>query len=193
MSRPPLTAEAEALFQTALVTILVNEGGYANNPHDPGGATNYGITQGTFDAWRSGEPPQPVRWITMDVVADIYRASYWRDGRCDAIAATHHGAALAVFDATVNCGLRPAAQQFQRALGVTDDGIIGSGTLAALEAQDDRTLTTAILEQRAAFYRRLVAHRPTSAEFLDGWLARLRRVARASGATITAAFAKAAA
>ena len=41
----------ENLFETALLFVLKWEGGYVNNKYDKGGATNYGITQNTYNNW----------------------------------------------------------------------------------------------------------------------------------------------
>src|SRR5690625_6246703 len=71
-------------FEAALPTILRHEGGYVDHPQDPGGATNYGITQTTYDGWR-GVPrvaSRPVRLITQEEVRAIYLERYWRPARC---------------------------------------------------------------------------------------------------------------
>lgn len=100
-------------FEAALSHVLAYEGGYVDHPSDPGGATNRGVTQGTYDAYRAdnGWPKQPVRNISDDEVADIYRTRYW-----DAIGADELPPALAfvVFDSAVNHGV-------SRTLGWLDD------------------------------------------------------------------------
>lgn len=66
-------------FENALTFELKEEGGYVDNPHDPGGATNFGVTQRTYDVWRTrqGLPLQSVQLITQDEVAAIYKEMYW--------------------------------------------------------------------------------------------------------------------
>ncbi|HEX6053459.1 MAG TPA: glycosyl hydrolase 108 family protein, partial [Gemmatimonadaceae bacterium] len=86
-----------------LAFILDREGGYVNDPADPGGATNFGVTQAVFSAWlaKAGLPPRPVRDITRDEVRAIYERNYWRDGKCEEIHETHPMLALAHMDACV--------------------------------------------------------------------------------------------
>lgn len=66
-------------FEQALAFVLQEEGGYVDDPHDPGGATNFGITQHTYDAWRTkqGLPLQSVQLISQDEVSTIYKEEYW--------------------------------------------------------------------------------------------------------------------
>ncbi len=66
-------------FAVCLQFELHEEGGAVNNPHDPGGATNFGITQHTYDGWRTkkGLLIQPVTLITQDEVTAIYKEEYW--------------------------------------------------------------------------------------------------------------------
>ena len=70
---------AKANFERLTDWVLAHEGGYVNHPDDPGGATNYGVIQRTYDAYRRRKrlSPQSVRAITMDEVRDIYRDQYW--------------------------------------------------------------------------------------------------------------------
>jgi lysozyme family protein len=188
------TPDLTPAFVQALAFVLAREGGYSNNPADPGGETNYGVTHETYASYytaRGLQAPGRVRDISMADVVAIYW-SRWNEGRCDTIAATHPRLALAHFDAGVNMGLVQAARCLQRVLLVPADGVIGPQTLGAVAACDDEVAClTALLEDRAQVYRQIVARRPAAAEFLPGWLARLRWVARACGTPITAAFAEA--
>ncbi|RTH00928.1 hypothetical protein CSW50_10075 [Thermus scotoductus] len=96
-------------FERALAFVLRWEGGYSDHPDDPGGATNYGITQATYDAWRKrqGLPTRPVREISMDEVRAIYRTRYW-DPLPARYAEKDPPLALALFDYAVNSGLGAA-------------------------------------------------------------------------------------
>jgi len=180
-------------FETALPFILAREGGYANNPADPGGATMRGITQRVYDGFRdrAGLPRQHVRQISDDEVATIYRRQYWNEGKCNEITETHPHVALCHMDCAVNSGISQAARLLQRAIGnVVVDGIIGPKTLAALRQCDEALLLARYLDLRAGFYKNLVVNRPPLGQFLPGWLARLRHVANETGAPITVAFSK---
>lgn len=181
-----------SLPDDVLAFILEREGGLAENPNDPGGLTNYGITQGTFAAWLASQGLQSrsVRGITRDEIYRIYDTRYWRDSKCASFADTHPRLALAHMDAAVNHGIGQAAKFLQRAVHAKDDGVIGPMTLTAIRESDEPTAIGRYLTQRAAFYRMLVERRPQSKEFLYGWLARLRHVAKACSVPITPEFAK---
>lgn len=66
-------------FESCLQFVLTQEGGYVNNPHDPGGATQHGITQRTYDRWlaKQGLLSKPVLHITDAEVETIYKTEYW--------------------------------------------------------------------------------------------------------------------
>jgi lysozyme family protein len=185
MSEPSFPAP----FVHALAFVLAREGGYADDPTDPGGETNYGITQGTYSAYYASRglapPAHTVRDIPMDDVVAIYWRNYWQDGHCAQFAAARPRLALAHFDGAVNMGIIQAARCLQRALGVIVDGAIGPDTLRAIETADEPATIERLLVERARVYREIVAHRPASRRFLSGWLARLRWVARACAVPIT--------
>lgn len=200
-------------YDDALAFVLRAEGGYVNNPADPGGATNYGITQATYDDYREDEdkPAQSVRLITKDEVARIYHTRYWRlCGAPALVAAAKHRLAFVTFDWAVNAGVSRSQVYVQAVVGTTPDGMWGERTLDAIALCDDAAATSAYLALRADHYRarvgqdaardRLTANRlppkyvpkvhPPSGQFLKGWLARLRNAARATGVPIGPTFAK---
>ena len=76
----------DTAFDAALTFVLSQEGGFEDNPADPGGATNYGITQRTFAEWLQGRmlPTRFVKTITRDEVTAIYRENYWDRFACAA-------------------------------------------------------------------------------------------------------------
>jgi lysozyme family protein len=115
-------------FDKALAQTLGFEGGWSNVPGDRGGATNYGITQRTYDAWRvtTGQPAQSVDLIADEEVRAIYLADYWTPCRCEDLPEL---LALAVFDMAVNSGVNNARFTLQKALGVKPDGVIGPVTI----------------------------------------------------------------
>lgn len=92
------------LFKKALLFVLCREGGYVNNPKDPGGATNKGITQGTYNAWRKakGLGAKDVRNITDAEVKEIYYKNYWLKSGCDKMTSKF---AVVCFDTAVNMGV----------------------------------------------------------------------------------------
>ena len=164
-------------FLQALPVILKFEGGYANDPDDPGGATMKGITQKTYDAWRKskGLPNKAVRGISDAEVETIYHERYWVAGKCDALP---WPVSLVHCDASVNHGPRNAAKLLQRAAGVADDGSIGPMTLAAVEAADPDALVNLMLWKRLEFYEAIARRRAASRKFLLAWLSRVNHLRR---------------
>lgn len=160
-----------ANFPAALKAVLVHEGGYVNHPADPGGATNKGITQAVYDAFRkrAGLPVKSVRYISDYEVSTIYRKQYWDAVKGDALPA---GVDYCVFDYAVNSGVLRASQALQKALGVTADGMIGQITLHAAETADRAKVINAICDGRMAFLRKL----STFKVFGKGWTARVAGV-----------------
>lgn len=97
-----------------LGVVLVYEGGYSNNPRDPGGATMRGVTQRTYDAFRKrrGLPIQAVRNISDADLAQIYREEYWNTIAADTLPP---GVDLATFDSAVNSGPAQATRWLKAA------------------------------------------------------------------------------
>lgn len=156
--------------------VLAREGGFVDNPHDRGGPTKYGITQETLASWR-GLPvtPDDVRTLGKDEAKSILRFRYVVQPGFDHI---EDGSLRAVIvDIAVNSGARQAVLLLQRALDVTDDGILGPETLeAANEKADDERAMAAVairtLTARQRFYSGLVAKHPDQIAFLVGWTER---------------------
>ncbi|WP_158963896.1 glycoside hydrolase family 108 protein [Chachezhania sediminis] len=158
-------------FARALPRILSHEGGFVNHPADPGGATNRGITQATYNGWlkSKGRGARPVRDVTDAEVAAIYRVQYWDAIRGDDLPA---GVAYAVFDAAVNSGPARAAKWLQAAVGVAADGVIGMQTLAAAAKAPAHLVIDAMCDARMAFLKRL----RTWPTFGRGWTRRVADV-----------------
>jgi lysozyme family protein len=160
-------------FVPSLAAVLIHEGGYVNDPQDPGGATNKGVTQPVYDDWRIGEKlsKRSVQLINAFEVGEIYRRRYWNATRGDDLPS---GVDYCVFDFAVNSGVNRATRYLQRAAGVNDDGQIGSMTLAAVKAKPSVALIEQICAARLNFLRQL----PTFARFGKGWTARVEDVAK---------------
>ncbi len=169
----------KANFAKALKAVLVHEGGYSNHPSDPGGATNMGITQKVYDAWRIGRGLQPrsVKGIDKAEVAKIYEVQYWAACQCDELP---NGVDYVVFDWAVNSGVSRAVKGLQKALhGYTGaiDGIVGVRTLRRVKEDDNNdALIDRICDGRMAFLKQL----NTWSVFGEGWAKRVRGV-RAMG------------
>jgi len=93
----------ESNFQRCLDFVFAREGGYVDDPRDPGGATNLGITISTLTAWRGRRATRSdVRNLARAEAARIYRLWYWHSAWCGDLPA---GVDLLVFDAAVNMGV----------------------------------------------------------------------------------------
>jgi uncharacterized protein (TIGR02594 family) len=169
---PPV--KPEATFTWSLARVLEFEGGYTDDPFDPGGPTNKGITLATYARFRSEEATSEscdrlkaeLRAISDQTVAAIYRDRYWQPACCPdlppALAHFH-------FDAAVNQGVGGATRMLQEALGVAIDGEIGPITLGAAF---DRPLRET-LERYASARRRRYRALQHFWRFGRGWLARV--------------------
>ena len=162
------------MFAEALPFILKEEGGYVNDPKDSGGATNKGITQKTYDAFRksNGHEERSVRYLTKTEMSKIY-SDIWTSCKASELPV---GLNVLHFDFAVNAGNRQAAKILQRAVYVEEDGIIGPMTLGKIKSSDTQALIQEYSELRKEFYRGLVANRPKDLKFLKGWLLRTDRV-----------------
>lgn len=110
-------------FDLAFELILQSEGGYVNDPRDPGGATRYGITEAVA---RENGYTGDMRNLPLGAARAIYKGRYWDACKCSEMP---WPLSLYVFDAAVNQGTLPAITMLQRALGTAQDGIVGPVTL----------------------------------------------------------------
>lgn len=162
-------------YQNCYNITLRWEGGYVNHPKDPGGATNRGVIQRVYDAYRTrkGLSRQSVKYIADSEVKEIYKNQYWDRVRGDELP---HGVDLAVWDFGVNSGPSRSVKYLQRILGVRQDGVMGEVTLAAVEQRDPARLAAQLCDDRLAFVQRL----STWSTFGKGWGRRITAVKRLS-------------
>jgi lysozyme family protein len=170
-------SKAEATFAWSLTRVLELEGGFTDDPFDPGGPTNKGVTLATYARFKGEALTQAsynrlkaeLRAIPDTTVSVIYRDRYWQPGRCPdlppALAHFH-------FDASVNQGVGGATRMLQEALGVAIDGEIGPITLGAAF---NRPLSQT-LERYAAARRRRYRALQHFWRFGRGWLSRVDKV-----------------
>lgn len=161
-------------FEEALKFVLAREGGFVKDPSDPGGVTNFGITQTTYDRWREAKRLhwRSVRYIDDREVFNIYLTNYWERGQCDKL---KWPLSLAHFDSTVQHGIAPLL--LQRALDVQQDGVIGPKTLAKANEGDPGRWAYLLLLERVWYYDSLDERNPALTKFLTGnWLKRLKHL-----------------
>ncbi len=175
----PAGAEAQRddLFNQALDHVLEMEGGFTDDPYDPGGPTNRGITLQTYADWKgvaiTSALKGELKAIADATVRDIYQARYWQPAHCAEMAPA---LAFFHFDAAVNHGVTGAMRLLQRAVGSDVDGEIGPDTRAAIARLSSEEAVQRYAEARRARYRAL----PHFWRFGRGWLARVdKTLARA--------------
>jgi lysozyme family protein len=174
----------------AIARTLPLEGGWVNDPADPGGATDRGVSlrfalqeiaahpdeRALFDVDHDGDVDwHDIAGLTDDAAAAVYYPCVWRRYGYGSLSATL--VAWKAFDICVNTGPRRAAMVLQQALAslghaVAVDGVLGPATFAAANARIDTQLLVAMRIEQAAFYRGLAAAKPEMGRFLAGWLNR---------------------
>jgi len=154
-------------FSKAIGYVLANEGGYVNNPSDPGGETNFGISKRAY-------PYVDIKNLTRDEAAAIYQRDYWK---FDEMASQR--VATKLFDACVNMGPSQAVRLLQLALGAVEvgppvvaDGKLGPETIAHANAADEEKLLDEFKARLAKFYAEEAINGTGMAGFLLGWLRR---------------------
>jgi len=156
-------------FDQAFHKLLGHEGGYVDHPSDPGGATNWGVTQTVA---RANGYTGHMRDFPADRAKVIYRRQYWDAVKADELPP---GLRYPVFDAAVNSGTKQAIKWLQRAIGATDDGVIGGQTLAMARAAQPDFAARRMLGERLQFMTDL----KTWQVFGRGWARRIAEMLQA--------------
>lgn len=135
------------------------EGGYVNDPHDPGGETKYGICKRDY-------PKLDIKNLTVAQAKTIYKEKYWDSIKGDDLPS---GIDLFVADGAINSGVSQSAKWLQRALGVKDDGIIGPATVEAATKANKKEVILSMGDQRINMLRGL----KTWDRYKAGWTNRV--------------------
>lgn len=158
-------------FDEAIRFILRWEGGYANDPNDPGGETKFGIS-------KRAHPEVDIKELTQEDAIEIYYERYWLESLVPALPAEIR---LAYFDSVINQGPGAAAKMLQEAAGgIKVDGAIGPNTLKKLYDVDVDAMLVNFLALRALRYTRTMKFDI----YGRGWMRRLMDIAVESGANI---------
>ena len=140
-------------FEACLKGMLRSEGGFVNHPKDPGGMTNLGVTKRVWESWVKREvTEQEMRDLKPGQVRDLYKTLYWDACRCDELP---WGVDYSVFDFAVNAGVKRSIITLQRGIGVKDDGILGPGTMKAVQETDPIRIIGGYFDSRIRFYQQL--------------------------------------
>ena len=150
-------------FDEAFTKLLGHEGDFSDHPSDPGGATRFGVTQRVA---RANGYTGDMRNFPVFEAKLIYRASYWDACRCDELP---DAVRLDVFDGAVNSGVGQSIKWLQRAVGTTDDGVIGMKTLLACTLLAGATVQARYNGHRLEFMTNL----KTWSAFGAGWARRI--------------------
>lgn len=157
-------------FDASMAETLRHEGGWADNPADPGGATMKGVTIGTFAQWKGRKVTKDeLRAISDADLRAIYRRNYWDKVRGDDLP---FGLDFVAFDGAVNSGPSRGARWLQHAVGVTPDAKVGPATIAAARATYVPDAINRAVDARLTFLRGL----RTWGTFGKGWSARVEAV-----------------
>lgn len=160
-------------FNACLAEILRHEGGYVNDPKDPGGETNMGISKRSY-------PTENIKGMTQARAAVIYKRDFWDAVRGDDLPA---GLDLLAFDPAVNSGVSRGAKWLQEALGVAADGKVGPATIAAARAAHPVAVIDRACDLRLAWLRTL----KTWPRYGKGWAIRVESVRAEAISMATAA------
>ena len=156
--------------------ILETEGGYSNDPADPGRETKFGIS-------KRAHPEVDIAGLTQARAVEIYGRAYWRPIRGAELPSV---AALAVFDAAVLHGVTAAVAMLQRTLldlrayssrfNVAVDGIVGPHTIAAARTAfapgKSGAALAHYLAERVLYVAAITRREPSQQRFLRGWARR---------------------
>jgi lysozyme family protein len=161
-------------FTAALASVLAYEGGFSDDPLDPGGMTNLGVTRAVWSEWL-GRPAsvKEMTELTASAVAPMYKRKYWDAVNGDELP---DGIDHCVFDFAVNSGVGRAAKLLQSCLGVAVDGQIGPKTLAAAKAANAKKVIELYGLARLTFLKSL-PHWPV---YKNGWSTRVADVTSAA-------------
>jgi len=160
----------------ALRTVLCHEvggdsnGGLNDRLNDPGGITKWGVTGPALAAFLGHLITHgDIAMLTQGEACALYEKNYWAPMNCDKFGQL---VATKVLDVAVNCGVRRATILAQRAACVADDGVMGPKTVAAIVAMPVPLFIENLRQALVDFYESIVASRPASNGFLEGWLVR---------------------
>jgi lysozyme family protein len=146
-------------FDKAFEIVVGLEGGYVNDPHDPGGETKFGVSKRAY-------PMLDIAALELADAKELYLNDYWRRCQCQAMP---WPIALMLFDSAINQGPRSAISLLQKGMGVVADGVLGPITLDALLTGDGPSTLVNTAAERLLRY----AGHAEFARYGRGWTRRV--------------------
>lgn len=146
-------------FDKAFASLIDNEGGYVDNPNDPGGETKFGISKRSY-------PNLDIANLTLNDAKNIYHKDFWNRFNGDDWT---YIVSFQIFDAAVNHGIENAIRFAQRACNVVDDGHFGPISMAAMKELNEHKFVLRFLAERLEFMTKL----STWNTFGRGWARRI--------------------
>lgn len=153
------------------------DGGFSDDPDDPGGPTKFGISLRFLQGIQPSAGVSDILEMTWARASSILEVEFWIKNRYDLLP---EDLGVKLFDLAVNMGAHQAHVLLQRACRagsepVTEDGLLGPKTRASVAIAQPFVLLACLRCEAAGFYRSLVARFPSRAVFISGWLARAYR------------------
>lgn len=169
-------------FTRCLHEVLHMEGGYSDDPRDPGGMTNLGITRAELADVRrvpvASITEDMMKALTLDEASGIYQSRYWNALRCEDVPL---GVDMMIFHFGVNAGNGASARVLQTLVGCLADGIVGRQTVIATCRTDAAKLIDDLAAAQLDHYRTLEKF-PT---FGAGWVSRVNRAQEVAKRMVT--------
>ena len=132
-------------FNDAIDRVLGHEGGYVNDPSDPGGETQWGISKRSY-------PHINIKELTREGAKGIYLRDFWQPLNGDKL---YDGVAYQLLDFAINSGIETAIRYLQRAIGVADDGHWGPVSQKAADMMSESDQIMALNAERLDLMTRL--------------------------------------
>lgn len=184
-----------AKFKDAITFVLDNEGGFVDDPNDPGGSTNYGISCKFLNKYCDKElltdifghnkniTPDEIKSLSRDNAIKIYEKCFWQKYPYEKI--NDQELATRVFDFTIHKNPYESHRILQSAFNkllpdnsafkIKIDGIIGPKTLKSINYKDSKMILGRFKSLRADFYRILCLKNENLRQYLKGWLNRANK------------------
>lgn len=160
-------------FDKAFQATIGHEGGYVNDPDDPGGETKYGISKRSY-------PDVDISSLTISEAKEFYRKDYWEKQSCHLLE-DWPDVAAEIFDTSVNMGVGRGGKIFQEALNLANrnerdyqnivvDGAIGAKTISAFRSnKNKRRLFNVMNILQGEFYIKLMRKNEVSEKYIGWW------------------------